>query len=37
MIVELTIILCAALVAEAWYYDYLRDYNERMGYHGRIG
>ena len=28
MIVELTIILCTILVAEAWYYDYLREQND---------
>lgn len=34
--IELQIILCALLVAEAWWYDYLHEYNERMGYHERI-
>ncbi len=29
MIVELTIILCAALVAEAWWYDRLREENDK--------
>lgn len=28
MIVEITIILCAALIAEAWWYDYLREQND---------
>ena len=29
MIVEITIVLCAALVAEAWYYDYLHEENDK--------
>lgn len=29
MIVVITIILCAVLVAEAWYYDYLREENDK--------
>ena len=33
--IELQIILCALLIAEAWWYDYLREYNERM--HNNVG
>lgn len=25
MIVEITIVLCAILIGEVWYYDYLRE------------
>ena len=32
--VELQIILCAILVAEAWWYDWLREHNEGLAYHG---
>lgn len=27
MIVEITIVLCAILIGEVWYYDYLREKN----------